>query len=159
MTLRGAARQNLQVTAVNTALERKLIALDCTPVADAMFEFELAGLPVVATVHDAGFDEVSVRIIVAPTELGRKLVGSALVRWHPAIGGAHAFCWLERRTGKYLQTGGYNGTRAITRALSELIVVPHGFGTKPTRDGYDFHKECEAVFGKPVEDERIEMAP
>ena len=79
---RDAARQNLQVTAVNTALSAKLITLDCTPVADAKFEFELAGLPVVATVHDAGFDEVSVRIIVAPTELGRKLVGAALALAH-----------------------------------------------------------------------------
>src|SRR5262245_53353782 len=38
--------------------------------------------------------------------------------------------------------------RALFRAaLSDLTVVPNGFGVRPTKDGYDFHREFEQVFG------------
>jgi hypothetical protein len=73
---REKARQNLQVAAVNAALEQQLITLECAPVETDKFEFELAGLPAVAWLHDAGFDEVGFYVMVAPTELGRKLHGA-----------------------------------------------------------------------------------
>ena len=37
---------------------------------------------------------------------------------------------------------------AVTKVLSDLTIVPNGFGVQPTKDGYDFHRECEQVFGK-----------
>ena len=43
---------------VNVALERQLITLDCQPFKAARFEFELAGMPVLAHVSDGSFDEV-----------------------------------------------------------------------------------------------------
>ena len=48
-SIRGKARQNLLVATVNVAVERQLITLDCQPFKAARFEFELAGLPVLAT--------------------------------------------------------------------------------------------------------------
>jgi hypothetical protein len=41
----------------------------------------------------------------------------------------------------------YHGTKELTAYLGGLSIAPLGFGTVPTKEGYDFHKECEAVFG------------
>jgi hypothetical protein len=160
VSTREKARQNLQVAAVNAALKQQLIALECEPVETAKFEFELAGLPVLVCLHDAGFDEVGFYVMVAPTELGRKLHGVGGLHWRRKLCAAYAFYWLERRTGKYLQSSvNYNGTKAVTKTLSDLTVVPNGFGTQPTKDGYDWFKECEHVFGKPGKRTRIHRAP
>jgi hypothetical protein len=160
VSTREKARQNLQVAAVNAALEQQLITLECAPVETAKFEFELTGLPVLVCLHDAGFDEVGFYVMVAPTELGRKLHGAGGLHWRRELCAAYAFYWLERRTGKYLQSSvNYNGTKAVTEALSDLRIVPNGFGTKPTKDGYDWFKECEHVFGKPGKRTRIHRAP
>jgi hypothetical protein len=151
LSTRAKARQNLLVASINTALERGLITLECEPFESATFEFELAGLPVIARVHDIGFDEVSVKTIVNPTKLGRKYTSCTI--WHEfrKFGVACASGDLERRTGKYLQTvGSYHGAKDVTPLLSNLTIVPNGFGTKPTKDGYDFHKEYESVFGKCI---------
>jgi hypothetical protein len=56
---RAVAKQNLLVATVNTALERGLITLECRPVASVAFEFNIEMYPVVASVADAGFDEVA----------------------------------------------------------------------------------------------------
>ena len=74
MGIRDKARQNLVVRAINVVLERRLMTLDRHPIEDTTFEFELVGLPVIASVCDIGFDEVSVKAIICPTTLGRKLV-------------------------------------------------------------------------------------
>lgn len=150
-SVRGKARMNLLVATVNAALERGLISLDCTPFESDCFEFELAGLPVKACVHDAGFDEIKIGAIVAPTALGKRCAGSAIFGERKRFGAAITGAWLERRTGKYLQTGvNYHGAKDVTKALAELIVVPNGFGTKPSPGGYDFFDECDRLFGKPI---------
>jgi hypothetical protein len=82
---REKARENLQVAAVNAALEQQLITLECAPVETVKFEFELAGLPVLVCLHDAGFDEVGFYVMVAPTELGRKLHGAGGRHWRRAL--------------------------------------------------------------------------
>jgi hypothetical protein len=160
VSTREKARQNLQVAAVNAALEQQLITLESAPVETAKFEFELADSPVLVCLHDAGFDEIGFYVMVAPTELGRKFHGAGGILWRRELCAAYAFFWLERRTGKYLQSGvNYNGTKAVTKTLSDLTVVPNGFGTKPTKDGYDYHKEYEQVFGKPGKRTPIHRAP
>jgi hypothetical protein len=145
---RSKAKQNLLVAAVNAALEQELITLQCSPVVSAQFNFVIAGFSAVGYVSDAGFDEVFVNTIVCPTELGWQDVSRTISHKFQKFGAATAFAWLERRTGKYLQsTYNYHGTKAVTNKLSELTIAPCGYGTKPTKDGYDFHKECDAVFG------------
>ena len=143
---RAKARQNLQVATVNVALERRLITLDPAPFKTSNFEFELAGLPILARVRDAGFDEVSVHAMVAPSKLGRNFIGVGLLHWRRTLCAAYVTGCLERRDGKYLQTSVlYNGTKDVTKVLSELVVVPNGFGVKPTKDGYDFHRVPENI--------------
>jgi hypothetical protein len=84
-----------------------------------------------------------------PTELGRRMVQCAVLHEWRRFGEATTFAWLERRSGKYLQSSvDYHGTKAVTDYLGGLAITPLGFGTKPTKTGYDFHKECERVFGR-----------
>ncbi len=148
---RATARQNLLVATINTALERGLIMLACEPVESATFEFNLGPYPVIARVNDAGFDEVSIKAIVNPTELGRRTAQCAVYYEFRRFGEATTFAWLERRTGKYLQSGvEYHGTKEVTKYLGGLAITPNGFDTGPTRTGYDFTKEFESVFGPSI---------
>jgi hypothetical protein len=138
----------LLVAAVNAALERGLLTLECAPVEAATFEFTIGPYPVIAHVPDASSDEVLIQAIVRPTELGRQTVACAVLHGWQKFGAATTFAWLERRTGKYLQSGvNYHGTKTVTRDLSDLTISPRGFGTRPTKYGYDYFRECEAVFG------------
>jgi hypothetical protein len=147
--MRSMARQNLLVASVNAAIEQGLITLECEPVMEAAFEFDIGGYPALASIDDAGFDEVAIKAIVCPTKLGRKFVHCAVLHEWRRFGEATAFAWLERRTGKYLQSGvNYHGTRAVTERLSKFTIMPLGFGIEPTKTGYDVHKEFEAVFGR-----------
>jgi hypothetical protein len=133
---RAIARQNLLVAAVNVALTRRLIALECELATQASFEFTLDGHPVIAHVNDAGFDEVSVHAICRPTEQGREFIECAALSEWRNFGEATIYGWLERRSGKYLQSSFvYHGTKEITKALGALVVEPLGFGTKP-KGGY-----------------------
>jgi hypothetical protein len=146
---RAMAGQNLIVASVNTALTRRLIALECELATQAKFEFTLDGRPVIAYVNDAGFDEVSVHAICCPTELGREFIRCEILHGWREYGEAVTFGWLERRSGKYLQSGViYHGTKEITAALGALVVEPLGFGTKPVKGGYDWHLEFESGFGR-----------
>ncbi len=150
MSTRAIAGQNLIVAAVNEALTRRLITLECELATQATFEFTLAGHPVIAYVNDAGFDEVSVHATCCPTKLGREFIESAISYEWRRFGEATVFGWLERRTGKYLQSGyiySYHGTKEITKALGALVVEPLGFGTETSKGGYDFQSEFASIFG------------
>ena len=149
ISTRQRARQNLLVAAVNAALDQNLITLECEPVKSTKFEFNIGPYSVIAAVHDAGFDEVGLHVIACPTDLGREFVlGYAARPGWQRYGEAATFAWLERRDGKYLQSGvNYHGTKTVTAYLGGLSVAPLGYGTKPTKEGYDWHKECERVFG------------
>jgi hypothetical protein len=101
-----------------------------------------------AYVNDAGFDEVRVEAVVCPTTDNPNYVWRFVDYGWRKRGSAMARGWLERYTGKYLQTGYcWHGTKEMTKSLAALTVKPAGFGLKPTKNGYDFHKECESVFG------------
>jgi hypothetical protein len=117
LSTRTIAKQNLLVASVNAALERHLLTLECEPVASAVFEFNIGPYPVIAALDDAGFDEVAIKAIVCPTELGRRMVQCAIFHGWQRFGEATTFAWLERRTGKYLQSSvNYHGTKAVTSA-------------------------------------------
>jgi hypothetical protein len=88
---RAMAGQNLIVASVNTALTRRLIALECELATQASFEFTLDGHPVIAHVNDAGFDEVSVHVICRPTEQGRKSIRAAILHGWREYGEAVTF--------------------------------------------------------------------
>jgi hypothetical protein len=100
-SLKAKARQNLLVATVNAALEQGLITLDCAPVSSATFEFTINGHPVIAYVHDIGFDEVSIKATVCPTPYGRQYVASASATSYRfrRLGEGIVNGWLERRSG------------------------------------------------------------
>jgi hypothetical protein len=115
MSARTRAKQNLLVATVNAALERGSITLECEPVASVVFEFNIGPYQVLAYVNDAGFDEVTIKAIVNPTELGRRMVSCAVLHEWRRFGEATTFAWLERRSGRYLQSSmEYHGTKAVT---------------------------------------------
>ena len=73
---------------------RTPITLDCRPIEAAIFEFELAGLPVLASVTDIGSGEISVKALVAPTELGRSFVKTALFHGHRCGSWSRSWSWF-----------------------------------------------------------------
>lgn len=136
MSPRAVARQNLIVSAVNEALRRNLISLECEPFAPAAFEYEIGGIPCVGHVYDAGYDEVAVHVTAVPTEQGRRFIHCAILSGYDRerFGGAVTFEWLERRAGKYLQSGStdtFHASRPMTKVLSALRIEPMGFSTRP----------------------------
>jgi hypothetical protein len=147
---KAKARQNILVSVVNTALERGLLSLSPAPLEPTTFEYTLAGLPVIAEIHDVGFDEVHLYAHCCPTAVGRRHVGAFHHSYNwKRFGEAWAFGCLERRTGKYLQTTvTFNGSRIVTAQLASVVIKPDGFGLHPTKNGYDFHQEFDAVFGR-----------
>jgi hypothetical protein len=143
---RAMAGQNLLVAAVNTALTRRLIALECELATQASFEFTLDGHPVIAYVNDAGFDEVSVHVTCRPTTLGRDSIRCVILHGWREYGEAVTFGWLERRSGKYLQSGiDYHGTKEITAALGALVVEP--LGLRACSDQRAKDRECDHILG------------
>jgi hypothetical protein len=66
--VRRRAWQNLLMATVNAALGRRLITLDRQPFDDTSFEFEPAGLPVLAHVRGTGVGEVKIDAIVNTKE-------------------------------------------------------------------------------------------
>jgi hypothetical protein len=143
---RAMAGQNLLVAAVNTALTRRLIALECELATQASFEFTLDGHPVTAYVNDAGFDEVSVHVTCRPTKLGRDSIRCVILHGWREYGEAVTFGWLERRSGKYLQSGiDYHGTKEITAALGALVVEP--LGLRACSDQRAKDRECDHILG------------
>ena len=63
MSVRAKARQNALVIVVNTALERRLITLECRPFEPTAFELMIGPYPSIAHVRDCGFDEVAIKLI------------------------------------------------------------------------------------------------
>lgn len=151
MNLRNRVRRNLHVAAINEGLHHGLFTLAPGPVDATPFEFTLAGLPVLAHARDWGCDEVVLRIAVCPTAKGREFIRCVVLSEHKLFAKAWTECTLERRIGCYIQTSRMlycaNDVRA---SLAAIEVEPMGFGLKPTKRGYDFHKECESVFGAHV---------
>jgi hypothetical protein len=158
---RTLARQNLLVATVNKALEMRLFTLDAgKKIEPSFFDLTIGGYPVKAYVNDAGFDEVLVEAVVCPTTDKPNYVWRFVDREWRKRGSAMGRGWLERRTGKYLQTGYcWHGTKAMTKSLAALTVRSAGFDLKPTKNGYDFVKECEGVFGKPPKRSDYRIVP
>jgi hypothetical protein len=122
--LRNSARQNLLTAALNVAIQRGLLTLDDTPFENVTFEFEIAGLPVLACIGDSGCTELSVHTIVCPTELGKQWACVTIASCREMFGAAVAVGWLDRKTGKFFKvTGDYHASNAITPVLAGLTVM------------------------------------
>jgi len=128
---REKAWRNLMVSAVNAALDQRVLTLrpgdnrysgtSCT------IDFELpGGLPARAVISDAGWDEVSIHAAVNPK--GRHIGVGAGFDCGDAVGGA----WVERQRGAWLQsaTTSFRCRKALLESLAGLDVQPQGFGDR-----------------------------
>lgn len=67
------------------------------------YQFMIGDIPAVASVHDAGWDELSIHVALWPTIEGERWVRTANGGF--LAGEAFASGWLERRDGAWLQVG------------------------------------------------------
>jgi hypothetical protein len=140
---RNKAWRNLMVASINAGLQLRKFGLQ--PEEDfevserqdgrerprpGFYEFKLEGLPVLAYVEEAGFEELSIYAMVKPTAKARKDI-----LWEhndSSAGAVWARCWFERRTGAWIQssTGYFRCQRPYLDLLSGLDIEPQGFGDR-----------------------------
>lgn len=117
---RRRAWRNAMVAGINAALSRRLFSLrpgdNRWPGAPRelheqqsahVFHFEIEGIPAVASLWDAGWDEISVHVAFWPTKDGERWVPTANAGF--LAGDLFASGWLERRNGAWLQVGSDSG--------------------------------------------------
>lgn len=135
---RDQAWRNLIVCAVNEALVRRLFSLrpgdNRWPGSDPdqresyMFDFTLpCNLPARVSVHDAGFDELSIHVAVNPKGDWVKASNAGF-----NAGDVFASTWLERRNGGWIQSSSssFRCRRPLLAPLVEMMVEPLGYGDR-----------------------------
>lgn len=131
---RQKAWRNLMVSAVNAALAQKLFTLrpgdNRWPAAPGggLFEFTLGnGLPALGSIHDAGYNELTVQAVVNPKER-RLFAANAGFEMGDAVGTT----WLERTRGYWMQSADdlFSCRRALLEPLVALLVEPLGYGDR-----------------------------
>lgn len=143
-SLRKRAWRNAMVAAINAAIERRLLSVrpgdNRWPGANKngdrdtyVFAFAIEGIPAVASLHDAGYDEVSVHVALWPTPDGERWV-SAMNAGFDA-GQVFASGWLERRDGAWLQVSSDGATSFRSRRerlapLAALDIRPKGYADR-----------------------------
>jgi hypothetical protein len=148
---RARAWRHAMMGAINAGLEQELFGLkpgeNYWPGAEVIgpsrrsggayyggcrFEFTLGGIPGLAWVGDAGYDELKVHSVLWPDEdeeIRSRIFSSGLYSFRHPIGGVCAEGWFERREGCYLMPSYSLFRRRIahTPALAALKVEPHGY--------------------------------
>ena len=115
---RATAKRNLLAAAISIAIERHLICEQRTT-----FEFQLAGLPVLACVRGDA-DEIVIWTIVEPTELARRFACTLISHRRALFGAAVAVGWLDKQSGKFLQVSGdYHASNWVTPLLARLTLT------------------------------------
>lgn len=142
---RRRAWRNVMVAAINEGIRQRLFTIrpgdnrwpgaqnDEQRTSRAhKFEFEIAGIPAVGSVHDGGYDELSIHVALWPTADGARWVDCMGAGFR--AGDLWASGWLERRDGAWLQApttptlGDYlNCRRERLREVAGLEVAPMGF--------------------------------
>lgn len=145
---RMRAWRNAMVAGINEALTLRLFTLAPSdnrwPGAIAegngqaksySFEFEFESIPAVASVFDAGFDELSIHVALWPTAQGKYWVGASGAGF--LAGEVYSSGWLERRDGAWLQVQSDCGARSNFRCrqhrlqqVASLDVHPKGFADR-----------------------------
>jgi len=139
--------RNMLVAGINVAIDRRLFTIrpgdNRWPGHEPdrygrhnpyLFEFEIEGIPAIASVNDAGYDELSIHVASWPSPESKKWVGAA---WAGFLAGdAYASGWLERRDGAWLQvsTQGLKDQFSCRRhrlvQVAQLEVEPKGYADR-----------------------------
>ncbi len=130
------AWRNMMVGAVNAGLDQCVFGLepdDNRWAGDEAFvyRFSFLDMPAIASVSDAGYDELSIHVAVNPAERAEKFIKSANAGLY--AGDAFASGWLERRDGKWLQNSDHPCNafrREILPIIANAVVMPTGYSEK-----------------------------
>ena len=128
MSTRKKAWRNVMVAAINAGLDQKVFDLDAGPEGVVQFRFEIEGVPAVAHVSNAGWDELSISVALWPTAEGERWVSCSNAGF--LAGDCFAHGWLERRKGQWLQTPGrpeFQCRDARKATVEALAVKPNGY--------------------------------
>jgi len=138
-SLRDRAWRNMLVAAINAGIEQKLFSVrpgdNRWPVTEHerthVFHFTFGnGIPAIASLFDAGWDEISIHVALWPTTRGIEFVRS----WNAGFiaGEAFATSWLERKNGAWLQsnTKSLRCRQSLLRTVAEVDVKPKCFGDR-----------------------------
>lgn len=137
-TTRDRAWRNAMVAAVNAGVEQRLFtvrpgddrwkAASKTRAHGAVYRFEIDGIPGLAHVDDAGFDELTIHVALWPGPEAEQWIGAANAGFR--TGDLFASGWLERRDGAWLQFNGHpvlSCRRHRLQTAAALKVRPSGF--------------------------------
>lgn len=137
-SLRERAWRNVIVCAVNECLRRRLFSLrpgdnrwtghDSERRESYLFDFTLPGdLPARVSVHDAGFDELSIHVAVNPNGDWVKASNAGF-----SAGDVFAATWLEREEGAWIQssTSGFKCRKQLLNSIADIAVSPLGYGDR-----------------------------
>jgi hypothetical protein len=123
---------------VNEALQRRLFSLrpgdnrwpgyDQDKRESYLFDFTLpCDLPAKVAIHDAGFDELSVRVAVNPKGDWVKACNAGF-----SAGDVFASTWVERRNGAWIQSSdtSFCCRRPLLDSIVNMKVEPLGYGDR-----------------------------
>lgn len=137
LSAKGKLAQKVLVRTINEYLRRDLFGL--TPDAnkwgdDPVIEFEMDGIPAIASVADIGHGELSLHVALWPNDHGREFITAGILSasGRRGMGGFYTSAWLERQKGAWLQTS--NGLTQVSCATDRRGEVerlaweePNGF--------------------------------
>lgn len=139
----GSARmrawRNLMVAGINAGIDQRLFTVspgdNRWPKTERMpvgvFRFLVGDIPAVASVSDAGWDELSIHVAFWPTEDGARHVVAMNAGFY--AGEVFASGWLERRDGAWLQsTAGpdFCCRKKRLHLVASLEVTPKGYADR-----------------------------
>lgn len=145
---RRRAWRNALVAGINEAIRRRLFSLrpgdnrwpgaqfeDRGQQEAHVFRFEIEGIPAVASLWDAGWDEISVHVALWPTENGERMVAAANAGFY--AGELFASGWLERKEGAWLQVSSDSGKNWSFKCRRNRLAQVAGLTLKAS--GYADH--------------------
>lgn len=142
-SLRRRAWRNAMVLAINGGIEQRHFTIRRgdnrwdAPIVDGrrdsgVYHFDASGIPGIAAVTDAGWDELAIHVALWPTSEAERRVTAANAGF--LAGDLFATGWLERRKGAWLQisedvaTGwSFSSRKHCLRPVSEIDIHPAGY--------------------------------
>lgn len=146
-SVRLRAWRNMLIAGINAAIDRRLFTIrpgdNRWPGHEPdkfgrrephVFEFEIAGIPALCSVNDAGYDELAIHVSLWPTPDGERWVRAAMAGF--LAGDAYASGWLERRDGAWLQVSSqrlrdqFSCRRDRLDQIAAIQVQPKGYADR-----------------------------
>ena len=139
LSAKGKLAQKVLVRTINEYLARGMFGL--TPENnkwgdDPVIQFDLDGIPAVASVANIGHGELAIHVALWPTDHGRKFIKAGIIgaSGRRGMGGFYASAWLERQKGAWLQTSNGLQVSCATDRRGEVERLawrdPNGFSAE-----------------------------